>query len=214
MEFVFGVDIGWKDADAIAVLGYSPSMQCVYLVEEYVRTKNDITSLVAQIKSLKDKYNPVKIVMDAGALGKKIQEEIRQRHSLHVDAAEKARKSEFIALFNDDLRTAKFKAGLNSRFEEDSYLVQWDYSNPERPTISTGYHTDIGDAVLYAWRECKHFYEKVVAPPPPTQSEYMQSLEEKEAEAMEAQKRGGGGFTDVNSYDDLYISDNDYFDDF
>lgn len=213
LRYVFGVDIGWKDADAIAVLGYSESQRKVYLVEEYIRTKNDITSLVQQIKAMKEKYDPIKIVMDAGALGRKIQEEIRIRHSLHVEAAEKTRKSEFIALFNDDLRTAKFQAAKQSRFEEDSYLVQWDYTNPERPTISTGYHTDIGDAVLYAWRECKHFYEQAVKPPPPTQDEYMMALEEKEAEAMALKKQGNDGFTDVTSYEDLYIGD-DYVDDF
>lgn len=212
MRFVFGVDIGWKDADAIAVLGYSESQRKVYLVEEYIRSKNDITSLVEQIKSLKDKYDPVKIVMDAGALGKKIQEEIRIRHSLHIDAAEKARKAEFIALFNDDLRTGKFQAAKQSRFEEDSYLVQWDYTNPERPTISTGYHTDIGDAVLYAWRECKHFYERAAEPPPPTAAELMKLEEEREAEAMELKKQNNS-FTDVQSWDDLYITD-DFVDDF
>lgn len=213
LRYVFGVDIGWKDADAIAVLGYSESQRKVYLVEEYIRSKNDITSLVEQIKLMKDKYDPTKIVMDAGALGRKIQEEIRMRHSLHVEAAEKARKSEFIALLNDDLRTGRLLAPKQSRFEEDSYLVQWDYSNPERPVISTGYHTDIGDAVLYAWRECKHFYEQTIKPPPPTQDEYMQALEEREAQAIEDAKKGNGGFTDVNSYDDLFIGD-DYIDDF
>ena len=213
LRYVFGVDIGWKDADAIAVLGYSESQRKVYLVEEYIRSKNDITSLVAQIKALKEKYDPTKIVMDAGALGRKIQEEIRMRHSLHVEAAEKTRKSEFIALLNDDLRTGRLQAPKQSRFEEDSYLVQWDYSSPERPVISTGYHTDIGDAVLYAWRECKHFYEQAVKPPPPTQDEYMRQLEEREAEAIEDAKRGNSGFTDVNSYDDLFIGD-DYIDDF
>lgn len=213
MRYVFGIDIGWKDADAIAVLGYSESQRKVYLVEEYIRSKNDITSLVQQVKAMKEKYDPVKIVMDAGALGRKIQEEIRIRHSLSIDAAEKSRKSEFIALFNDDLRTGKFQAPKQSRFEEDSYLVQWDYSSPERPVISTNYHTDIGDAVLYAWRECKHFYEQAVKPPPLTASDKMKLEEEQEAEAMEAQKQNNGSFTDVRSWDDLYITD-DYIDDF
>jgi hypothetical protein len=212
MRFVFGIDIGYKDADAIAVLGYSESQRKVFVVEEYIRAKNDITSLVEQIKQLQQKYDPVKMVMDAGALGRKIQEEIRMRHSLTVEAAEKARKLEYIALLNDDLRTGKLQFAANSRFEEDSYLVQWDYSNPERPVISRNYHTDIGDAVLYAWRECKHFYEQDVKPPKPTVDQYMQQLEEKEAEAMEMQKQGGNQFTDVNNWNDLFIGD-DYDDD-
>ena len=212
--YVMGVDIGWKDADAIAVLGYSTSQRKVYLVEEYVKNEKTITELTEQIRILQEKYDPVKIVMDAGGLGRKIQEEIRKRHTVHIEAAEKTRKAEFIALFNDDLRTGKFKAHSQSMFEEDSYLVQWDYTNPDRPTVSKSYHTDIGDAVLYAWRECKHYYEQDIKPPPPTQDEYMQQLEAKEAEEMEARKRGGDDFTDVASYEDLYITSDDYFDDF
>ena len=150
--------------------------------------------------------------MDAGALGKKIQEEIRLRHLLPVEAAEKTRKSEFIALLNDDLRTGKFKAFRDSRFEQDAQLVEWDYSVPARPVISDRYHTDIGDAVLYAWRECKHFYEQAPAPQKPTANEYMAALEAKEAEAMERQKAGGNQFTDVQDWDDLFVFDDDIFD--
>lgn len=209
--YVFGVDIGYKDADAIAVLGYSPSLRKVFLVEEYVQNKNDITTLVTKIKELQAKYDPVKMVMDAGALGKKIQEEIRTRHSLHLEAAEKTRKAEFIALLNDDLRTGKFQAPVGSRFEEDSYLLHWDYSNPDRPIVSTSYHTDIGDAVLYGWRECKHFYERDAEPIKPTVDEYMKLLEQKEAEALERQMNAGDEFTDVTSYDDLGITDSDSY---
>jgi hypothetical protein len=39
----------------------------------------------------------------------------------------------------------------------------------------------------------------------------MVQLEEREAEAMELQKQGGNEFTDVNSYYDLGITDDDIF---
>lgn len=213
MRFVFGIDIGWKDSDAIAVLGYSESSRKVYLVEEFIRSKQDITSLANKIKELQSKYDPVKMVMDAGALGRKIQEEIRLRHTLSIEAAEKARKSEFIALLNDDLRTGKFQAMSGSRFEEDSYLLQWNYDNPARPVVSDSYHTDIGDAVLYAWRECKHFYEQAVKPPRPTVDQVMAEFEVKESERIQREKEGQNNFTDVNDWNDLYIGD-DYADDF
>lgn len=211
LRYVFGVDIGYKDADAIAVLGYSPTERKVFLAHEYVRAKNDITSLVEEIKHLREIYDPVKMVMDAGALGRKIQEEIRVRHSLHLEAAEKNRKSEFIALLNDDLRTSRFKAAAGSRFEEDSYLSQWDYASPERPVVSRSYHSDIHDAVLYAWRECKHFYELDAKPKPLSANEELLAQEAAEAEALAAKARGDEDFTDVQSYADLGISD---FDDF
>lgn len=212
MTFIFGVDIGWKDSDAIAVLGYDNESQNAYLVEEYIKNKNDITALVQQIEKMRAKYNPVRIVMDAGALGKKIQAEIVSRHAIPVEAAEKHRKLEFIKLLNDDLRTGKFKAVPKTRFEEDAGLVQWDWSDPAKPKIDDRYHTDIGDAVLYAWRDCKHyFYTPAAATPTQGTNEYMEALEAQEAEKL-AEKMAGGGteqFTDVESWDDLGIGDFD-----
>jgi len=208
MTFIFGIDIGYKDSDAIAVLGYDRLSRNVYLVDEYVQAKNDITSLVQQIEKMRAIYNPVKMVMDAGALGKKIQEEIKHRHGLPIEAAEKQRKMEFIALLNDDLRTGRFKAVKGTRFAEDCDKVQWNWDDPHKPKIDDGYHTDIGDAVLYAWRECKHYYWQVEESKPRRDSnEWMKLQEEKEAEAMEAKKHSSSEFTDVQSWDDLGVDD-------
>jgi len=188
--YIFGIDIGFNDADAIAVLGYNTHYKRVYLIDEVVQRKQDITALVEEIKALQSEYNPIKMVMDAGALGKKVQEEIQQRHGLVIEAAEKARKIEFIELLNDDLRHGKLKAYQNSIFEEDSMRVQWDREskirNPERPKISTTFHSDICDAVLYAWRECRHYLSQAPQLAPARQTEaYMIELEAKEAEEMQ-----------------------------
>ena len=133
------------------------------------------------------------MVMDAGALGKKIQEELRMRHGLNIEAAEKTRKVEFIELLNDDLRTEKFKAFKNSLFEEDCMLVQWDKDsrirNPERPKISDSYHSDICDAVLYALREGRHYLSENPAPAiKPGTDEAMDELERQLADECERKK--------------------------
>lgn len=215
---IFGVDIGYNDADAIAVLGYNTWDKKVYLIEEVLKTKQDITSLVEEIKTLQAHYKPVKMVMDAGALGRKVQEEIQQRHELVIEAAEKYRKVEFIELLNDDLKTGKFQAIENSVFEEDCMRVQWDREskirNPDRPKISDVFHSDICDAVLYAWRECRHYLSerpetKAVA----GTDQYMEEMEAKEAEDMRRQREDPEGF----AYEKMIENDfNDMsdFDDF
>jgi len=159
LTYIFGIDVGFNDADAISVIGYNYTSNNVYLVEEYVQPKQDITTLVTKIKELKAYYNPVKMVMDAGALGKKIQEEIRNRHGINAEAADKTRKLEFIELLNDDLRTGRFKTFENSKFEEDSYIVVWDYDGTVKK-VSDRTHSDIHDSTLYAWKEAKHYFEK------------------------------------------------------
>lgn len=208
LVFLFGIDIGWRDSDAIAVIGYHKTTKEVYLVEEIITAKQDITALVNQIKMLRLKYDPVRMVMDAGALGKKIQEEIRQRHQLTIEAAEKIRKHEFIKLLNDDLRTGKFKARPDSRFAEDSYLVTWDYDDPSKPKISDKYHTDIGDAVLYAWRDCRHYLSEMDPEIPPINSEaYMLMIEAREAEAMERKTKGIGNELAAEDAEFIYSDD-------
>jgi hypothetical protein len=208
MEYIFGVDIGYDDSDAIAVLGYSYEDRCVYLVEEHIKSKQNITQLVEEINRLRDKYKPVRMVMDAGALGKKIQAEIQQRHVIPLEAADKNRKLEFIELLNDDLRTGVFKAYMNSRFEQDSYLEQWEAREAgQKPVISSAYHSDITMAVLYAWRECKHYlYQAPIAPPKFGTKAWAKELEEKLAADLVKEKTKLAGPTQ----DDMdFISDPD-----
>lgn len=209
LMYVMGVDIGYQDADAIAILGYSLKEQKVYLVEESIKTKQNITELANQMKYFQEKYKIVKTVMDAGALGKKIQEEIRTRHGISVYPAEKTRKNEFIELMNDDLRTGKFMAKPSSRFEQDAALLQWDFEmNP--PQISSRYHSDVCDAALYAWRECRHYIKPDEAPRRLSAAEAMAAMEEAEMERWEQQRSGQSGFTDVNSWEDLGITDDPF----
>ena len=193
-HYIIGIDIGYNDSDAIAVIGYNTHHKKVYLVDEHVKNKQNISQLVEVIYRYKDEYNPIRMVMDAGALGKKIQEELRMRHGLNIEAADKTRKVEFIELLNDDLRTEKFKAFKNSIFEEDCMLVQWDKDskirNPERPKISDTYHSDICDAVLYAWRECRHYLSEKPKPQTIVNTDaYMKELESKEAAECEERKK-------------------------
>lgn len=190
LEYIFGIDIGYNDADAIAILGYSYVEKKVYLIYEDVSAKQDITTLADKVKYLRDKYKPVRMVMDAGALGKKIQEELRQRQGLVLEAADKNRKFEFIELMNDDLRNGRLLAPLGSQFEEDAYKTEWDREKPGKLKISDRYHTDIGDAILYAWRECKHFFaEKTLVKPHPSSVEYMEQHEKMLSAKLERQAR-------------------------
>ena len=94
-------------------------------------------------------------------------------------------------------------------------LVQWDKDsrirNPERPKISDTYHSDICDAVLYAWRECRHYLsEKPKIEPVKLSNEYMKELEKKEAEDMQRQQDDPIGFAmekqieeDVDELEDI-----------
>jgi len=162
--YVIGVDIGFTDADAICVIGWNEENKESYLVDELITHKQGITELANQLEGFIKRYNPLRIVMDTGGLGKKIAEEIRKRYQIPINPAEKARKFEYIELLNDAMRTRRFFAKKSSRFAEDAKLVEWDRDNQDpdgKLKIKDTFHSDICDAVLYAFREALHWlYEE------------------------------------------------------
>lgn len=162
-SYVIGVDIGFDDADAIAVLGWHKHRKEVFVIEEHLAVKQDITTLANKINLLIKKYDPLKVVMDTGGLGKKIAQEINKRHDSQIIAAEKTRKFEYIELLNDALRTKRLFAKRDSHFAQDCMLVEWD-KDSSLLKVSNRYHSDINDAVLYAYRECMHWLSEPEKP--------------------------------------------------
>lgn len=158
-NYIMGIDLGFNDADAIAVLAWSETSPYTYLIEEVVVNKQGLTELVGQIQALQKKYPISKMVIDEGGLGKKLAEEMRRQHGIPVQAADKARKMENIAFMNDALRTGRLKAPAKSKFAQDTYLVEIDRdkSTPDKIKVSNKYHSDIIDAVLYAFKESPAF---------------------------------------------------------
>lgn len=195
-DYVLGVDLGFDDADAIAVLGWGPKSPGLFLVEESVIPKQNISALTEKLEALYKKYSPQAVVCDMGGLGKKIAEEITSRPPhLPLEAAEKTDKNANIELLNDAMRTGRFFAPKDSRFAQDCMLVEWDKSSPERWKISERFHSDICDAVLYAYRRAQHWlYEAPKKPPPATNSpEWLEAeqakVEEGFAEQMERNRQ-------------------------
>lgn len=188
-SYIFGVDVGFDDADAIAVLAWSEDSDKAYLVEEMVKNKQGITELATTLESLIKKYNPDRIVMDTGGLGKKIASEMRSRFSLPIVAAEKTRKFEFLEILNDALRCERFFASPTSRFAQDCNLLEWDKDSatPDKLKISDRYHSDIIDAVLYAFRESLHWmHEPKMKTPKIETPEWFKEQEEKLIEQLQA----------------------------
>lgn len=168
-SYVMGIDVGFKDADAICVLAWSEREPTTYLIEEIITPKQGITELVEQIQAMQKKYPISKMVMDMGGLGKKIGEEIIRRYLIPVEAADKTRKMENIQLMNDALRSGRLRAKSTSRFAQDSYLVEIDRdkSTPERIKVSDRFHSDIIDAVLYAFKLSPAYTWEPPPPPKP-----------------------------------------------
>lgn len=167
-KHILGIDIGYEDADAIAVLCYCDASPTTYLIDEIISVKQGLTDLVRQVQELIIRYQPHKMMIDEGGLGKKLAEEMRRRYKIPVQAADKTRKFETIEMLNDCLRTSKFMARKDSKFVNDSMLMEWDFekSTPEKRVVSERFHSDIIDATLYGFKESPAFtWEPIVKGP-------------------------------------------------
>lgn len=176
-QYVFGVDLGFDDSDAIAVLGWVKHSRRLYLVEEYVQDKEDITDLAEALRPMIERYKPLRVVIDEGGGGKKAVAELRRRKGLSLEAAEKTQKAAYIRLLNADLRKGLLVARRASRYAEDCKLVQKDPKAllrgvlQEKPKGEGGFHSDVCDAVLYGWRAALHFFEEPATEKPKEQAE-------------------------------------------
>lgn len=181
-NYLMGIDLGFVDADAIAILAWSEARPETYLVHEEVVSKQGISELVTSIQKLSARFDISKMVIDEGGLGKKIAEEIRRRHHIPVLPADKTRKMENYAFLNDALRRGHFKAKKDSHFAQDSYLLEIDRdkSTPEKIRVSDKFHSDIVDAVLYAFKESPAFSYQVPLKKPPVGSPQWAKEEEDE----------------------------------
>lgn len=201
--YILGVDIGHRDADALAVVAWNEQSKEVYLVEEVITRGQDITELSNQITAVQGRYEIAKIIMDEGALGKKIAEEIRRRKHLPIQPADKMRKMENVAFLNEWLRLGHFKAKKDSRFAQESYQLQIDYerTTPTRLEVKKGFHSDIIDAVLYAFKESPAFtYQKEPPKPVVGTTEWFNKevtdMEKAAQDHFEALEEASKGFSD------------------
>jgi hypothetical protein len=182
--FVFGIDIGSSDADAIAVWGWRQYDSALYLVDEFVLNDQDVTDLAETIRRYSTVYKPIAMVIDEGGGGKKSVEELRRRHALPLKAAEKGSKPAYIRMMNADLRKGVIKVVRPKCpvFIEDCALVRKDPEGlmrgllQELPVHKGGYHSDITDAALYGWREAYHWLERAAPPPPPREEHIIERI--------------------------------------
>lgn len=157
--FVAGIDLGYEDHDAIVVWAFTKHDPTLYQVFEYKKEKQDISALADRVKFLQNQFPIYKIIIDQGALGKKIAEEMRIRHGIVMEAAQKSEKLSYIELMNSDLRKGHIKLLPQSMYQEEIELLTWDRTGA-KPIEDPRQENHLCDAGLYAWREARHFTAK------------------------------------------------------
>lgn len=186
-DYYAGVDFGYNDATAITIVGYNNKDGVLYVVESVKRSKLDVTATAEFIKEITKKYNIIKTFCDPAS--KQVVEELRNRHHINFEAADKSGKNSFIELLNSDLQCGKVKivdTASKHLLEEASKLV-WDIRPGGKKVEYPGIPNDALDSLLYVWRNSKHYLKAAPAPtkPAPQSEEAVDSFWEREAEKLE-----------------------------
>jgi hypothetical protein len=196
--YVLGIDFGFVDSTAFAVLGWNDNDPCVYVLESYKHARMTPSEAAEEVRRLTKQYDFVKIVGDTGGLGKGYAEEARRRFAIPIEAAQKTNKRGYIDLLNGALAgvtggvpTLRLVEGANRDLVAEWLVLPW---TKDRKKPAEGFEDHVADAVLYGWRACKAYAEEELdAGPPAGTPEYYARLEEKEygayMEKLEAEKR-------------------------
>lgn len=161
-DCVLGVDLGWNDATAMTVLGWSDKSPDLYELDSYYETKVDLDEVAMQVQKFQSMYPIIQVVVDSQ--NKQGIQTIENRYNIGFVSADKMGKFEHIRLMNTDLRRGRIKFREHSEWiQEVSKLKKKTaakegengkvFEDPKAPNHSA-------DANLYAYLQCRQFWYK------------------------------------------------------
>lgn len=208
-EYVIGVDIGHDDADAISVLGWKwvSDTPRLWLVEEIINRKTGVADLDRRLQSVYQRYKPMAVAIDMGALGKKISVDLQEHIDVPLEAFDKSSKTGRALMLRGAVDRGHIMVRQGGPFDEDCKLLQWEYDEAGNRRISEkapddkAFHSDIFDSVLGGYL-CSMAH-RATAPVPKMTAE--ETMREERRERFKKQRDGGGdGLFGASTTDDLY----------
>lgn len=177
---VLGIDLGFNDPTAFALLSYSGYDPTCYIRHAYKRSSMIVSEVAERIRWYIDKYNPVACVIDNAS--KQAVEELKQKFSIPLIAAEKTGKAEFIEIMNSDFLLGNIKLLPEAKDLGTEYgQLIWDKEKLPRKIEHPGCENHISDAALYSYRYCYQYrYEK--RPKKLTAEEHIEKMLEEQFE--------------------------------
>lgn len=173
---VLGIDYGYNDKTAFAILAYSDYSPKIFVEHTEAHGEMIPSEIAGRAQQLIKKYNPIKIVADTGGLGKSITEEMVRRYSIPVVAAEKTDKYAYVTLLNGEFidRNLWVMANNTQLIHQYETLTKSEKDpTKEDPALPD----DLNDAVLYSYRYiyAYHYQERKK---PKTQQEIYEETED------------------------------------
>jgi hypothetical protein len=168
-------DFGERDPVAFAELAFTRHDPCVYVVRSDQWTDlapSEAAEIARAWEKERGSYDC--IVGDVGGLGKAFEVEWRKRFYMPMRTAQKADKLGYIKLLNGDLHNAKIKVlPGNDQLISDVRALAWldEKHLKEHPSLPN----HLPDALLYGWREARHWAWEERPPPKAYEDERLEA---------------------------------------
>lgn len=166
-RYVMALDLGYEDDTAVVVAAYRPNDKKLYIVYAEKRPNLIISAVAKWLNDVRANFPVHEMIVDGAA--KQSVEELRQRHQLPLESAEKQGKVEAIAMMNSDLIAGDVKvlesAGADL-VDEWANLI-WDERAEAKgkKVENAACANHLSDAALYAWRRATNYAAKPLVKP-------------------------------------------------
>jgi len=162
-SYVLGVDLGLEDDSAFVLCAFHENDPILYITTTFNKKGMDITDVANKIKEFLAQYSIGKVIIDGS--NKQAVEEMRRRHGVPLEPADKKEKSDFIELLNTELIQAKIKinnkcTNLINELMGLVWVTEGDkikFPRKEHPALPN----HLCDALLYAWRYCYSYMAEI-----------------------------------------------------
>ena len=181
LNYLLSVDLGYDDASAFTIMGWSDADPSCYVVETFKSREMDFTDVANVIKGIQNRYVIDKILIDGA--NKQGVEEMRRRYGIPFQNAEKRDKATFLRMLRDDVIQGKLKVVGPKCGELITEWKQLQWKDDDRQDEDGRCQNHCSDSVLHGWRECRHYTFKEPLPEK-TVDEKALLDEQREAEEM------------------------------
>lgn len=146
--YVMGVDLGFNDASAFVVWAYHPDEKYAYVIRALKSREMDLTDVANQIKILRQQYPIYKIVVDGA--NKQGVEEMKNRHALPLEVAEKTDKATQLRIMSDEVRQGTVRLLPEAYDLRDEWAqLQWKKGTSDEDPRCENH---LSDATLYSFK--------------------------------------------------------------
>lgn len=181
-EYMLAIDFGANDPTALVVLAYSQHDPHLYIIDQYKFPSPDptahdkyesyigVTEVVDKIREFERQYSFSRYIADPASA--QVIAEMKKRHNIPIESAEKVNKADFIHYMNDDFISGKIIV-VGDRCEplvDEWEALIWDETirlKSGRRIEKASLPNHLSDACLYGWRAARNYLATPEAAPKP-----------------------------------------------